>query len=150
MAKKPRAGNSYKTQYKAYKTKNQWRKNKLARLEKRALDNEADDSALKAFEAGNKTYGRGKPGNKGWFPPQEQKLLRDIANEVEGAKEKLAKLQEVYSDRRPSAIRNTEKLVQAALIIDQLHNIGLVNEKRYKSFKSRNNRISSRRTVSKR
>ena len=154
MAKKPRAGNSYKTQYKAYKVKNQWRKNRLARFEKRALNNENDTSALEAFEKSTKTYGRGKPGNKGWFHPQEQKLLRECNSDDETirirAKEKLAKLQEVYSDNRPSAIRNAEKLNLPLLAVDQLLNIGVINAKRHKAFKSRLGSVRGRRAVSNR
>ena len=78
MAKKFRGGNSYKTQYKAYLVKGQWRKNTRLKLERRMLKNEADSSALVEFEKGSKQYGRAKPGKKGWFPPQELAILRSL------------------------------------------------------------------------
>lgn len=144
MAKKPRAGNSYKTQYKAYTVKGQWRKNKIAKLTKRALINENDTIALEVFEKGSKTYGRGKPGNKGWFHPQEQKLLRDISNEVEGAKEKLASLKDVYTDKRPTAIKGSQPAAQAESVVDQLCRIGVISEKRRRTFKTRYHKVSRR------
>ena len=50
MKKGIRAGNSYKTQYKSYKARNSWLKNKRARLERRILKNENDIGAVKALE----------------------------------------------------------------------------------------------------
>jgi hypothetical protein len=142
MASRSRSGNSHKTQYKAYSIKEQWRKNKLAKLERRVLNNETDDSALKTFEAGSKTIGRSKPGKRGWFHPQEQALLKALSTaDDETAKElrlKLFNLQAVYEDARPSAVRM--KPIQPelpTLIVDQLFNIGIINAKRRKSFKSR-------------
>ena len=144
---KNKTGASTKAQYTAYKTKNQWRKNKAAKLTKRALENEADDSALKAFESGSKEYGRAKPGHKGWFAPQEAALLKKIAasDDPRELRSKLAKLYSVYADERPSAIRNAEKTVVLPKLLDeQLFEAGLINEKRYKAIKSRNRGLRRR------
>ena len=146
MAKKPRAGHSYKTQYKAYTVKGQWRKNKLAGLERRVLNNENDSSALTLFEKSSKTYGRSKPGMKGWFHPQEQKLLRLLKDEPgnQETKAKLASLRDVYSDTRPTAIQNAKPAEQPTQVVDQLLEIGVINEKRRKSFKTRYRPIRKR------
>ena len=148
MAKKSRGGNSYKTQYKAYKVRGQWRKNKLAKLTKRAVENENDTHALEVFEKGSKEYGRSKPGNKGWFHPQETKLLRETGSDnpqvAKRAKIKLADLREVYADKRPSAARMKTAPVPQTDIAKQLLDIGLINAKRYKTFRSCLGRVFSR------
>jgi len=142
-----KTGASTKAQYTAYKTKGQWRKNKVAKLEKRVLQNSADSSALEVFEKGSKEYGRAKPGPKGWFAPQETALLKKIAasDDPRELRSKLAKLYSVYADKRPSAIRNAEKNVALPKLLDeQLFEAGLINAKRYKTFKSRNSSIRRR------
>ena len=143
------AGASTKAQYTAYKTKGQWRKNKVAKLEKRVLQNSADSSALELFEKGSKEYGRAKPGNKGWFPPQEAKLLREVNSEVETiskrAKEKLFRLREVYADKRPSAVRMQPIMpTLPPSPAKQLLDIGIINAKRYKTFRPSLGRIRRR------
>ena len=149
MANKSRSGKSDKAQYQGYKIEGRWRKNRQTRLEARVLRNEADDSALKTFEAGSKTYGRQKPGKKGWFHPQEAQLLREVNSEVksvsEAAKIKLANLREIYEDKRPSAVRM--KPIRPELpptTAQQLLNIGVISAKRYKTFKQSLGRIRRR------
>ena len=103
-----RAGMSYKTQYKAYKDRGAWRKNKIKKLERRVLKNPKDVGAEKALEkflkTTTKTYGRGKPGTKGWFQPQEQKFLSmaksDDPKLAKYASNNLAKIKAVYSDKK--------------------------------------------------
>jgi hypothetical protein len=141
---------SSKAQYQGYKIEGRWRKNKLAKLEARVLVNSNDDSALKTFEKGSKTYGRSKPGNKGWFPPQEQKLLREVGSEVETirvrAKEKLARLIEIHNDPRPSAIRmKATQPTLAPIIADQFLAQGIISQKRHKSIKQTLGRVRHRR-----
>jgi hypothetical protein len=140
---------SRKAQYQGYKIEGRWRKNKLAKLEARVLVNSNDDSALKTFEAGSKTYGRSKPGNKGWFPPQEQKLLREAGSEVETirvkAKEKLARLIEIHNDPRPSAVRmKPVQPTMAPLIVDQFLTEGIINAKRHRTVRQSLHRIRRR------
>ena len=154
MARKPRAGNSYKTQYKAYIIRGQWRKNKLAKLTRRALRNEKDTHALDVFEKGSKTYGRRKPGYKGWFHPQEMKLINIINNaELDVAKEariELERLRTIYADKRPSAIKEGNRPTLPTSIPDQLLNIGIINAKCNKTFKQSHGRLYGGRTVSNR
>lgn len=144
-----KAGASTKAQYTAYKVKGQWRKNKVAKLEKRVLQNSGDSLALEIFEKGSKEYGRAKPGPKGWFAPQEAKLLREVNSEVETiskrAKARLFRLREIYTDKRPSAVRM--KPIKPSLPpspAEQLLNIGVISEKRYKNAKSRNRGLRRR------
>jgi hypothetical protein len=143
MGMKSRGGASYKAQYQGYKIESRWRKNKLAKLEKRVLANSNDDSALKTFEKGSKLYGRSKPGSKGWFAPQEtriQKEIREAKTDEDRIRaiEKLARLNEIYEDKRPSAVRmKLEQPTLAPLIADQLLSIGIINAKRYRAFRSR-------------
>ena len=155
MARKSRGGNSYKTQYKAYTIKGQWRKNKIAKLTKRAIHNDSDNSAMIEFEKGSKTYGREKPGKKGWFHPQETAILKALKDAdpdtAKALRAQLYKIQEIYADKRPSAvIRVPVQPKLPTLIVDQLFTIGIINEKRRNSAKARNRSISSRRTVSNR
>lgn len=151
MAKKARGGQSYKTQYKTYKDTSRWRKNKIRKLEARVLKNPNDTGAEKALEdftKGSKTYGRGKPGNKGWFHPQELALLKKIKHD--GTPEdkvlinKLHKLRAVYADTRPSPLRKTSSIELGDTIADQLFNAGLINEKRRETANSRMERIRKR------
>ena len=155
MASQFRGGNSYKTQYKAYLIKGQWRKNKRRKLEKRMLKNEADSSALEEFEKGSKQYGRAKPGHKGWFPPQEAKLIRECGTDdpikAEAAKVKLARLREIYTDKRPSAVRMKLAIpTPSPTTAKQLLDIGIINAKRYKTFKPSHRRVYGGRAVSNR
>lgn len=50
MAKRSRSGASYKAQYSAYKLENRWKKNKIAKLERRVLKNENDTGAVEALK----------------------------------------------------------------------------------------------------
>jgi hypothetical protein len=150
MGMKSRNGKSYKAQYQGYKIESRWRKNKQAKLEKRVLENSADDSALIAFEKGSKVYGRSKPGNKGWFAPQEariQKELREAKTDEDRVRAigKAARLNEVYSDTRPSAVRmKLEQPILAPLIVDQFLKQGLINAKRHKVVKQGIQRVRRR------
>jgi hypothetical protein len=150
MGNKFRGGNSYKAQYQGYKIEGRWRKNKLAKLTKRALANEKDTQALDIFEKGSKEYGRQKPGKKGWFQPQEAKLVSTINSSLADSdttelRRKLDKLREIHADTRPSAVRM--KLAQpelAPLVVDQFLAQGLINAKRHKSVKQSLGRIRRR------
>lgn len=155
MGTKSRAGNSDKTQYKAYQIKGQWRKNKEAKLTKRALVNENDTHALDVFLKGGKVIGRHKPGSKGWFAPQEAKLNREIKSGdldiARVARAKLAKLQEVYEDKRPTPVRNkTIMPILPLTVAQQFLAAGVINAKRYKTFEQKLGSIRKGRTVSKR
>lgn len=160
MAKKGlRGGASYKAQYQGYKIEGRWKKNKIRKLEKRILANENDTGAVDALEKLNKSgkqYGRQKPKGKGWFHPQEIKLLKEAKSEKEVdrfmAMEKLRKL---YSDRdrfyyKPSAINNPEVLEPNKSVADQLFNIGMINEKRRGVVNARMGSLRKRRAVSNR
>ena len=155
MAKKQGAGNSRKNQYKAYAIKNQWRKNKEAKLLKRVKENENDTHALEVFMAGKKVIGRKKPGTKGWFAPQEANLLRLLKSADDTTakvlRQKLANLREVHEDKRPSAIRS-KKVVQVlpTNIAKQLLDTGIINAKRYKTAEQKLGIIRHRRAISNR
>jgi hypothetical protein len=149
MAKKSRSGNSYKQQYQAYKLENRWKKNKLKKLERRILANPNDVGAEQAMEVvSKKVYGRKKPGQKGWFHPQEQALLKDLRSEVasiqENAKRKLNNLRSVYSDSRPTAARINIIPEPNETVADQLHNIGYISEKRRNFINSRMGSVRQR------
>ena len=60
MAKKSRAGNSYKIQYKAYQIENRFVKNKKSKLEKHCLANPTDEVASKALEKNTWPYKRNR------------------------------------------------------------------------------------------
>lgn len=144
-----RSGLSYKGYYKGYEASNRWQKNKIRKLEKRIRANEKDTGAVKALEiAKKKTYNRKKPGQKGWFHPQEQRLNREMNSEVETirvrARNKLDKLMAVYNDKRPSAIRGAERLSRNITVADQLFEIGLINEKRKDAVNTRMERVRRR------
>lgn len=147
-----RAGMSYKTQYKAYKDRGAWRKNKIKKLESRVLKNPNDVGAEKALEkflkSTTQTYGRGKPGNKGWFHPQEQKFLKmtgsDDPKVVEYARNKLAKIRAIYADKRPSAVRMKQAAPARETMADKLYEVGLINEKRKNFVNSRLDRVRRR------
>ena len=157
MAKRKRAGNSYKAQYSAYKAENRAKKNKISRLEKRLLDNPNDsgaEEALRIVKAKPIDKFRQKPGNKGWFHPQEQILIKALQDKdpevVKENAEKLKNLRILNVDKRPSALRNNKcEYIPPSSMLEEFHNIGLVNEKRYNFIKSRMAGIRSRRTVSK-
>ena len=144
-----RAGVSYKTQYKAYKDRGAWRKNKIKKLERRVLANPEDKGAELALEKFLKTttqvYGRGKPGQKGWFHPQEQNFLKMTGSSdpkiVEYAGAKLAKIRDVYADTRPSAVRMKEYVYPE---LNKLCEVGLINEKRKETANTRMDRIRRR------
>ena len=147
MPNKSRSGVSDNTQYKAYKDKNMSQYNKINKLEKRVLANEKDTGAEEALKIARvKVYGRGRPGQKGWFHPQEQKLLKLIAAEKDTIRNrtKLAILRSVHADKRPTAIQDAEPVELNATIPDQLYAIGIINEKRKNTANARNNRISRR------
>jgi hypothetical protein len=155
MASRSRAGNSYKTQYKLYKDKGSWRKNKIRKLERRVLDNPNDTGAEKALEnflkTTTQTYGRAKPGIKGWFQPQEQKFLKmansDDPKVVAFARDKLAKIRAVYADKRPSAVRMKESNAvdyNKDSVVDKFYEVGLINEKRKESLNTRMDRVRKR------
>jgi hypothetical protein len=140
---------SRKAQSQGYKIEERWRKNKRAKLEARVLRNSEDDSALKIFEAGSKTYGRQKPGKKGWFPPQEARFLSESQSDYEpkalNARNKLAKIRSIYVDKRPSAIKNAKLTVELPpLVADQFLTLGLINAKRHKSIKQSLGRLRRR------
>lgn len=150
MASKKRAGSSHKAQYTAYKAENRAKKNKLRRLEKRVLKNENDVGAVEAIKVvqGKLTF-RQKPGSKGWFPPQEQKLKALLNDKdpsvVKKAAADLANLISIYKDKLPSAARESTKITTTPTnISDELITTGLINEKRVKSIKSRVDRILKR------
>lgn len=61
-----RAGKSYKEQYQAYKVKDQYAKNRWARLGRHVLHNPEDLQAISALKSGKfKTYRRRKPRHRG-------------------------------------------------------------------------------------
>jgi hypothetical protein len=149
MAKKSRSGASYKAQYQAYKTGNKWKKNRTKKLEKRVLANENDTGAVKALDnLVGKLYRRKKPGSKGWFHAQEQKLIKDIKSKDEKVRvlalEKLIKLKAVQADKRPSAIINAKIPEPNPTIADQLYNIGMISEKYRNAVNSRMGSIRKR------
>lgn len=141
MAKKQRSGASYKAQYTAYKQENRAKKNKINRLGKRLLENPNDkgaDAAIKVVMA--KVSFRKKPGDKGWLHPQEQRLFSlmkktDNAKELENLNLQLKKIREVYNSKKPSAILKPVKSKPIESMADKLYSLGLINEKRYKSFR---------------
>lgn len=155
MAGKSRSGNSYKTQYKHYKDQEIWRKNKIRKLERRVINNPNDVGAEKALEnflkPTNQKYGRGKPGSKGWFHPQEQKFLKmadsDNPKVVNFARDKLAKIRTIYADKRPSAVRmkkvSTVDYTKDS-VVDKFYEVGLINEKRKESLNTRMDRVRKR------
>jgi hypothetical protein len=150
MASKKRAGSSYKAQYTAYKAENRAKRNKIKNLEKRILANENDVGAVEALKIVNqKTKFRQKPGSKGWFHPQEQKLKALLNDKdpsiVKKAAADLANLISIYEDKRPSAARKSPNIAHTTTnITDELITTGLINEKRVKSIKSRVDRIRKR------
>ena len=144
-----RSGASYKAFYTGYKNSNRWQKNKIRKLEKRILANENDKGAEVALEiAKKKTYNRKKPGQKGWFHPQEHRLLKLMKSDNEvvriKARDDLAKLMDIYHDKRPSAIRKGFTTNDRTTIADQLCNEGLINEKRKDAVNARMERVRRR------
>lgn len=130
-----RSGASHKAQYIGYKAGNKWQKNKIRKLEKRILANVNDKGAKAALKLATvKTYNRKKPGQKGWFHPQEQALIKKIktaeGDELIVLNTKLATLRSVYADKRPSALRDTKSTANRITVPDQLFKTGLINEKR--------------------
>jgi len=157
MAKGSRNGKSDKAQYKYYKDTDKCFKNKVRKLEARVRKNPNDSGAQKRLDelmTNPSEYTRNKFKHKGWFHPQEQALLKKTGHEVHSialdARDKLAKLRSVYSNDRPSAIIGVEPVKGSTLVVDQLFNIGLINEKRRNSIKSRMGRVRKGRTVSNR
>jgi len=155
MANKSRAGKSDKAQYKYYKDTNRQFKNKVRKLEARIKKNPDDSGAEKRLNelmTNPSEYTRNKFQHKGWFHPQEHKLQKLAASDkpevARGARDSLAKLYSVYSDERPSAIIGVEPVGVPTLVVDQLFNIGLINEKRRNSVKSRMGSVRKGRTVS--
>lgn len=137
MASKQRSGVSCKTQYKTYKDSGRWRKNKIKKLERRILANPEDKGAVDALDKFLKTttkmYGRGKPGAKGWFAPQEAALLSKLKHDGKDTEvvEKLANLRFIHSSKWAASINKSFRSTQARVSIpDQLFEIGLINEKR--------------------
>jgi hypothetical protein len=146
-----RSGASYRAQYTGYKASNRWQKNKIRKLEKRILANENDTGAEKALKiARTKLYGRTKPGQKGWFHPQEQKLQKEMKSEVESirrtAKIKMDKLLDVYLDKRPSVLKSIPSVIPPTrdTVADQLFTIGIINDKRRKAVNTRMEKIRRR------
>ena len=151
MAKKGiRSGASYKAFYTGYKNSNRWQKNKILKLNKRLVENPNDKGAEAALKiASAKVYNRKKPGQKGWYPPQENKLQKEMKSEVETvrklARAKLDNLNEVYLDKRPSPLRQLPVVPEKGLTIpDQLFLIGLINEKKRVTANTRMGRIYKR------
>lgn len=114
MASRSRSGNSYKTQYKAYLQKDSWKKNKIKRLERRVLKNENDIGAVQALE-------RIEKGEYNYS--RNRKSNGHICKNDQGA----------------FVQPNLPKLV-----VDQLYDIGLVNEKRRNAVKTRMERVRKR------
>ena len=114
MAKRSRGGNSYKTQYKLYKDQNKWYKNKVARLERRVLQNENDTGAVEALariEKGDYQYSRNR------------RSAGHVCKNDPG------------TFTQPAL---------PTLVVDQFYNLGLINEKRRDSFKARMGRVRRR------
>ena len=122
MAKKGiRAGNSYKTQYKAYKISGRWFKNKERKLLARLARNENDKGAEKSLELltkGNRQPKRGRPKGKGWFHPQETSILKKLKSdritilETIELKTQLDKIKDTYHNTRASAIAHTKPYIE--------------------------------------
>jgi len=142
MAKKARSGNSYKQQYQAYKLESRWKKNKIRKLEKRLSENPNDTGAEKAIEiVQKKLYGRKKPGQKGWYHPQENELskkLKTDKGEIDlKVKNQINKIKEVFNDIKPTALQRSINIEPKESIPYQLYKLGLISEKRYKFVESR-------------
>ena len=143
MAKHARGGASYKANYKAYKDSNRWQKNKIKKLEKRILANENDTGAEAALKiASKKIYNRKKPGQKGWYHPQEQRLQKQMKSDVIdiriAARIKLDALNTIYLDKRPSPLKKLPSIpATRPTIADQFFDIGFINDKRRKAINTR-------------
>lgn len=144
MAKRKRGGASYKAQYTTYEAENRAKKNKVRKLLKRVRENENDKGAIDALNlinSGKWNHNRNKFSNKGWYHPQQAELLKKLKSENEqvvlSSKEKLKQLAYIYNDKKASAIKSPNKIDIPDSMLDQLYKVGLVNEKRYNSIKSR-------------
>mgnify|MGYP001825607171 CR=1 FL=1 len=114
MARKARGGNSYKTQYKAYQQNGMWKKNKIARLERRVLKNPEDIGAVQALERiekGDYQYSRNRKSRGHICKNDPGKFIQP----------ELPKLP-----------------------VDQLYEIGVINEKRRDAVKARMGRVRKR------
>lgn len=155
MAKKKRGGSSYKAQYTAYKVENRAKKNKLNRLGKRLIENENDVGAETAIKiVMQKDKFRQKPGAKGWYHPQEQRLMSMLRDKdpkvVQKAAAELNRLRYIYNDKRPSATRCINQPIELPTSIkDELYSIGIIDEKRIKSTEQSKRSIRKRKSVSK-
>jgi hypothetical protein len=126
MPKKSRAGASYKTQYKAYQAGNKWYKNKERKLESRILkSDEKDIGAIKALE--------------------------DLKN----GKIKYSRNRKAVHKLRdqPLHMIKSERPTLPKLPAQQLYELGLIDEKRYKKYmessRPRMGGVRKRRAVSK-
>lgn len=154
MAKKSRAGNSYKTQYKSYSTRNAWYRNKEARLERQIKKNPNDSVAIQALENLQKSktqYSRNKKSNsKGWFNKQEIEINKEIASKETTPNEKAElrnKLEKIRYIRNKIIFQGNVKNPELNMPIpafEQLFNIGVIDEKRRKLAETRMARVFQR------
>lgn len=101
MAKKGRAGNSYKVQYKSYKAESRFLKNKKAKLEKHCLAHPNDEDAMKTLEKNTWPYTRNR---------------RSAGHKCK---------------EETSHVFNNPKTRPPVSAGEQLVNLGLINEKKY-------------------
>ena len=72
-------------------------------------------------------------------------MKSEVESIRKAAKDKLAKLNDIYLDKRPSPLKRLPTLTeQKPTIPDQLFLIGIINDKRRNAANSRNSRISRR------
>ena len=114
MKKGIRSGNAHKEGYKTYANSNIWLKNKIKRLERRVLKNEGDIGAAEALARVNKGD---------WNYSRNRKSNGHICKNDPG------------------------KFIQPKLpklVVDQFYELGLINEKRRDTVKTRMGRIRHR------
>jgi hypothetical protein len=113
MAKKGRAGNSYKLQYKAYKAESRFIKNKKAKLERHCLAHPTDETAAKVLDLGTWTYKRNRRSEGHTCKEEKSHVFKNpIPNKPKSTAEQLVALGIAHEKkyRRPTKRRRQRVL----------------------------------------